>query len=107
MFKIIIALSLLFVAQAQLIGGFVNRPDLVSSDLAQSLVSMSVENLASSQNLRVFPLNIISVSTQLVNGINYRVEFVGRTSSNTFTTCTLRAYQSFTSEPTISSVSCL
>jgi hypothetical protein len=107
MFKLLVALSLFVAIQGQ-IGGFANRPDLVKDPATEDMVRLATNELANSQNLRVTPVTVISVGTQLVNGINYRVVFTARSLSATgFYTCTAKVYQSFSGVQSVSSVNCV
>ena len=107
MFKLLIALSLFIAIQCQIPGGFTNRPDLVNSDATRNMVKLAVNELANSQNLRVSSLNVVSVASQVVNGVNYRIVFTARPfSSNTVVVCTTKVYQSFSGAQSVSSVNC-
>lgn len=106
MFKLLIALSLFIAIQAQL-GSFHDRPDLVQDPQTVSMVRLAVAELASSQNLRVLPHGIVSVATQVVNGINYRIVFTARIpSTNGVLYCTTKVYESLSGAQSVSSVSC-
>jgi hypothetical protein len=108
MFKFIVVIAFIAVIDAQISGGFVNRPDLLQSSLTESLVKLSLTELANGQNLRATPVNIVSVGTQLVNGINYQIVFVARaSSSNSLLTCTTRVYQTFSGTQSVTSVKCV
>lgn len=107
MFKLIVALTLFVAIQGQLMGGFTDRPDLLQQPATQVMVRLATEELTKTQNLRVTPINVISVATQVVNGINYRVVFTARSlSALTFYTCTAKVYQSFAGAQSVSSVVC-
>ena len=107
MLKIVIAIALIFAAQAQLLGGFTNHPELISSQLTRDFVDLAVNDLATRQNIRAVPINVISVATQLVNGLNYRIVFNARSPvDGQILTCTAKAYQSFSGEKALSSVTC-
>ena len=107
MFKLLVALAVVFAVQAQIPGGFTDRPELVRDPSTNALVKLAVTELATSQNLRAVPLNVVSVATQVVNGINYRIVFnVRSVSNNAIQTCTTKIYQSFSGAQSVSSVSC-
>jgi hypothetical protein len=106
MFKLLVTLSLFLAIQAQP-GSFTDRPDLVKSSAARAMVRLAVDELASAQNLRVSAVNVVSVSSQVVNGINYRIVFEARSpSSDTVLTCTTKVYQAFSGAQSVSSVNC-
>jgi hypothetical protein len=107
MFKLLVALSLFVAIQGQ-IGGFTNRPDLVKDPTTQDMVRLATNELAKSQNLRVTPVNVVSVGTQVVNGVNYLVVFTARPLSGVRVyTCTAKVYQSFSGVQSVSSVNCV
>ncbi|CAF3392602.1 unnamed protein product [Rotaria socialis] len=108
MFKILIALSLLVVIQGQLAGGFTDRPDLLNDATTRVMVQLSVSELAKTTNLAVSLIKVVKVATQVVNGINYRIDFIARPlSSDAVLTCSTKIYQSFQGQRTVSSVGCV
>lgn len=107
MFKLLIALAVVFAVQAQIPGGFTDRPDLIRDPSTETMVKLAVNELASGQNLRTVPLQVVSVASQVVNGINYRIVFNVRSlSDNSILTCSTKIYQSFTGTRSVSSVNC-
>ncbi len=109
MFKLLLALSLFLVIQCRspILGGYTNRPDLIKSPITQSMVKLAVIELARSENLQVKPIAVISVSSQLVNGINYRIEFTAGTQlSGAILNCVTQIYKPFIGQPSVSSVEC-
>ncbi|CAF1133046.1 unnamed protein product [Adineta ricciae] len=106
MFKLLVALSLFVAIQGQ-VGGFTDRPDLLNASETTAMVRLAVNNIKDKQNLLVSPINVVSVATQLVNGINYRIVFTARSPSATgFLTCTAKVYQSFAGAQSVSSATC-
>ncbi|CAF0817159.1 unnamed protein product [Rotaria sordida] len=107
MFKLIIALSLFLAIQGQLVGGFTDRPDLIKSPVTRDMVRLATSELEKSQNLAVSPFNIVSVATQVVNGINYRIVFTARPfSSDAILMCTTKIYKPIHGAQSVSSVHC-
>ena len=108
MFKILIALSLFLVAiQGQLIGGYHERPDLVNSPTTRTMVKLAVTELAKTQNLEVSPIDVFSVATQVVNGINFRIVFSAHNAgADNALFCTTTVYQRFTGQQSVTSVNC-
>ena len=107
MLKLVVVLALFITIQAQLLGGFTDRPDLLKSELTVSMVKLAVAELANGQNIRAAPMNIVSVGSQVVNGVNYRVVFTARSvTTNAALTCTAKVYQSFSGSQSLSSVNC-
>lgn len=107
MLKLVVVLALFITIQAQLLGGFTDRPDLLDSALTRSMVKLAVTELANGQNIRASPMNIVSVSSQVVNGVNYRVVFTARSvTTNAGLTCTAKVFQQFSGAQSLSSVTC-
>jgi hypothetical protein len=107
MFKLLIALSLFAAIQCQLLGGFTDRPDLIKSPVTQSMVKLAVNQYAETENIRLFPVSVLHVSTQDVNGVNYRIVFTARpTSSANIFVCTTEIYQPITGDRSVSSIQC-
>ncbi|CAF2370887.1 unnamed protein product [Rotaria sp. Silwood2] len=107
MFKLIIALSLFVAIQGQLVGGFTNRPDLIGSPATKAMVKLATNELAKSQNRVVSSLEVLSVATQVVNGINYRIVFSARPyTSDALLICETKIYQQFSGAQSVSSVQC-
>ena len=107
MFQLLVLLALALTSQAQLAGGFTDRPDLLRSPATSAMVKLAVTELANGQNLRAVPVNVVSVASQLVNGVNYRVVFTARSAgSANILTCTSKIYQSFAGVQSLSSVTC-
>ena len=106
MLKLLIALSLFIAIQAQM-GGFQDRPDLIQDPKTVSMVKSAVADLESSQNFRIIPHGVVSVATQVVNGINYRIVFSARLpATNGVVYCTTQFYETLSGEQSLSSVSC-
>lgn len=107
MFKILLALSLFVAIQGQLVGGFMDRPDLLNSPMTDSMVKLAVKDLAQKSNLNVSPIKILEVATQVVNGINYRITFTARPYATiSVLTCTTKIYQPFQGPESVSSAAC-
>ncbi|CAF2386611.1 unnamed protein product [Rotaria sp. Silwood2] len=71
-------------------GGYTNRPDLVDSDVVKSLTVYAAKVLATTQNLFLANLRVIKVQVQVVNGLNYKIDFSAETvydESDRKTTC--------------------
>ena len=107
MFKLLIALVVVFAVQAQIPGGFTNRPDLLRDPATETMVKLAVNELATGQNLRTAPINVVSVATQVVNGVNYLIVFNVRSlTNNSILQCTTKIYKSFAGAQSVSSVNC-
>ncbi|CAF0783768.1 unnamed protein product [Rotaria sordida] len=57
------------------VGGYKDRPDLVNDDKIKALTSYAAEYLSKAQNLFLANLRIIKVQTQVVDGLNYKIDF--------------------------------
>ncbi|CAF0816489.1 unnamed protein product [Rotaria sp. Silwood1] len=78
MLKLVAALLVLVVACNAFfpnVGGYTDRPDLVNSDLVKGLTVYAAEVLATTQNLFLTNLRTIKVQIQVVNGLNYKIDF--------------------------------
>ncbi|CAF0827362.1 unnamed protein product [Adineta steineri] len=107
MFKLLVVLSLIAAIQGQIAGGFTDRPDLLEQSSTRSMIRLAVNDLQAKQNLLVSPIKVLSVATQVVNGINYRIVFTARSmGSDSVLTCTSKVYQQFTGVQSVSSVNC-
>lgn len=119
MFKVLIALSLFVAIQGQLvrgttstgkpdlIGGFKDRPELIGTTATQNMVRTAIIDLAQSQNILATPVNVLSVATQLVHGLNYRIVFTARSfTSDSTIVCTAKFFEQFGGPSTLSSVTC-
>lgn len=107
MFKILVALALLVAIQAQMPGGFTNRPDLINDAGTQVMVKLATSDLLQKQNLLITPVDVISVATQVVNGVNYRIIFTARQyASDMLLVCTTKIYKPFTGPQSVTTAHC-
>jgi hypothetical protein len=108
MFKLLIALSLFLAIQGGPIGGFIDRPELIESAATQEMLQLAVAELAKTENLDITPVHVFSVSSQLVNGVNFRIFFLARQSeSMDELICSTKIYQTTTGARSVSSVKCV
>jgi hypothetical protein len=71
------------------------------------MVKLAVIELARSENRQVKPIAVIGVSSQLVNGNNYRIEFTaGSPPSEVILNCVTQIYAPFIGQPSVTSVEC-
>lgn len=108
MFKILITLSLFLVAiQGQLVGGYIDRPDLLESPVTQLMVKLAVNDLAQAQNLQVTGTHVVNVATQLVNGVNFLVVFTAqKADTSDVLLCSAKFYQPIEGARSLTSVQC-
>ena len=57
------------------LGGYVDRPELINDQTTQALANYAAEHIATTQNLLLEHIKVIRVQTQLVNGVNYKINF--------------------------------
>ena len=110
---IVVLAALLVVASNGLItgrvGGYTDRPELVGDSNTKALVSYVAEHLALEQNLILDHLKVIRVQTQLVAGINYKLDFTAEPVNGLhgkITTCQAIIYVRFDSTRKITSAEC-
>jgi hypothetical protein len=107
MFKILIALALFLAIQGQFPGGYIDNPELIQKVETQDMVKLAVAELAKTDNLEVTHTNVVSVATQIVNGINFRIVFTAHQSSSIdVLRCEATIYQRFQGARSVSSVKC-
>lgn len=58
------------------VGGYIDKPELVADQFVAALTSFAAEKIAEGQNLFLKNLKVVKVQTQLVAGMNYKIEFV-------------------------------
>jgi hypothetical protein len=57
------------------VGSYGERPELIKDQVVQALTSYAAEYLARTQNLVLKNLTVIRVQTQVVAGVNYKIDF--------------------------------
>lgn len=77
-----LALTLTAVHSTILLGGYSDRPDLIQDAEVQGLVKYASQYLASTQNLVLNYIKIRHVQTQVVAGMNYKIDFTGQSMDN-------------------------
>lgn len=96
MFKIGAILLLLVAVSYGQVGGYKDRPDLIDDQLIKDLTVYAAEEISqSNSNLYLKNLKVTGVQTQVVRGINYKIDFTaervnGPTGSQT--TCQVVVY---------------
>ncbi|CAF1529297.1 unnamed protein product [Adineta steineri] len=90
------------------VGGYTDHPELIENSNIKALVKYAAEYLASTDNLILDEIKITRVQTQLVNGINYKLEFTAQSVNghNKLTTCEAVIYERFDSTRKITSAQC-
>ena len=61
------------------LGGYSDRPQLKEDSIVQGLVRYASQHIATSQNLILDHIKITRVQTQVVAGINYKIDFTAET----------------------------
>lgn len=91
------------------VGGFVSRPELINDQTVLALTSFAAETLATTQNLILSELKVVAVQTQVVAGVNYKIDFTAKPvngASGQTTSCQVVIYVRFDSTKNIVSSSC-
>jgi hypothetical protein len=90
MFKLAAVLLMLVVACnglfGNLPGGYVDRPELIKDPTVQALIQYVSESLSQPENA-LKPLETLRVQTQVVNGMNYKIDFTGELAKGQTTIC--------------------
>jgi len=69
------------------LGGYSDRPALIQDSIVQRLVAYASEHLAATENLIFDHTKITRVQTQVVAGINYKIDFTGETNYHELMEC--------------------
>jgi hypothetical protein len=90
MFKLAAVLLMLVVAcnafrTRNLMGGYVNHPELISDQKIQDLTSYAIGTIMGSNSLS--NVQITGVQTQTVRGTNYKIDFIGDGANGQQTAC--------------------
>ncbi|CAF0821761.1 unnamed protein product [Adineta steineri] len=112
MFKVAAVFFMLLVACHGLFskaGSYQERPDLIEDKSVLLLTHFAAGYLHTSQNLLLQDYRVIRVQTQLVNGMNYKIDFVAKPVndiSGEKTTCQVVIHVSFQSVKSILQTQC-
>ncbi|CAF1123127.1 unnamed protein product [Adineta steineri] len=112
MFKVVAVFFMLLVAchgLSGINGGYQERPDLIEDKSVLLLTHFAAEYLSTSQNLLLENFRVVRVQTQLVNGMNYKIDFVAKPVndiSGEKTTCQVVIHVSFQSVKSILQSQC-
>lgn len=90
-------------------GSYKDRPELISDEKIQDLTSYAIGSMFGAQNPSLKNIKITRVQTQLVNGMNYKIDFTGEPvngMSGAKTTCQVVIYVTLSSEKGISQSQC-
>ena len=104
MLKIAAILLMLVVAHHGLfgqVGGYEDRPELTTDSFTQNLARFAAE----AQNL-LGSFKITRVQTQIVNGVNYKIDFATEGTDGPVTSCQVVINVRFDSEKTILQAQC-
>ena len=91
------------------VGGYTDRPELLEDATVQSVAAFAVEQLAQTQNLSLRRMKLTRVQTQVVAGVNYKLEFtapIGPLIAGRLSSCEVTVYARFDGTKTISDVRC-
>jgi hypothetical protein len=110
----VVLLAALFIAATDgfitaAVGGYSDRPELLEDPTVVSLTMSAVEHLALTQDLVLKRVKITRVQTQIVAGVNYKIDFTGEPFNGRnlkLTTCQALIYVRFDSTKQIQKVQC-
>jgi len=91
------------------VGGYTDRPELLEDSNTKALVQYVAEHLALEQKLILDHLKVIRVQTQVVAGINYKLDFTAQPVNDIhgkITTCQAIIYVRFDSTRKITNAQC-
>jgi hypothetical protein len=115
MFKLAaVLLAIIFVAVSHgfiigNVGGYIDRPDLIDDSFVQSLTSLAAEHLAIKENLILNHLKVTGVQTQVVAGLNYKIDFTAQPVngiSTSLKTCHTIIYVRFDKTTSVTEAKC-
>ncbi|CAF3322942.1 unnamed protein product [Rotaria sp. Silwood2] len=90
-------------------GGYSDHPELLEDPHVKGLVSYAAEHLAVTQNIFLNHLKVIRVQTQVVAGINYKLDFTGENvngGSGKVKTCQAVIYVRFDQTQQVTKIEC-
>ncbi len=67
--------------------GYSDRPKLIEDAIVQSLTRYASEHIATTQNLVLDHIKITRVQTQVVAGINYKIDFNAQSAKGKLMSC--------------------
>ncbi|CAF0882142.1 unnamed protein product [Adineta ricciae] len=109
---VLLATLLIVAAQSSIIGGvggYIDRPELLESSEANALVRYAAEQIAMKDNRILDQIKLTRIQTQVVAGINYKLDFTARPIngiSAKLTTCQAVIYVRFDSTRKLLSAQC-
>ncbi len=103
---IILVTMLISITYGTLPGGYRDRPDLLGDENMKDLMSYTTEYLATTQNLILNEIQITRIQTQVVAGINYKINFTAKSTNGDDVTCETVIYVRFDSTKKIISAQC-
>jgi hypothetical protein len=87
-----LATILIVVNCSDRLGGYSDRPKLIEDTIVQSLTRYASEHIAATQNLVLDHIKITRVQTQVVAGINYKIDFNAQSSKGKLMSCQTLIY---------------
>jgi hypothetical protein len=112
MFKLaVVLLATLLVAVSHgafpgMTGGYTDHSEMIGTPAMKGLIGVVVEHLTVKENLILDDIKITRVQTQVVNGINYKLDFTGHGMNGKETTCQAVIYVKFDSTKSVTSAQC-
>ncbi len=74
------------------LGGYSDRPQLIEDAIVQRLTRYASEHIATTQNLVLDHIKITRVQTQVVAGINYKIDFNAQSAKGKLMSCQALIY---------------
>jgi hypothetical protein len=111
MFKVAAVLLMLvvashgFLSQLGQVGSYVNRPELLNDPTVQALVKFASESLSKPENA-LKALYTTRVETQVVAGMNYRINFIAELAEGKTTSCQVVIFVSLSAEQKMTEFKC-
>ncbi|CAF3017829.1 unnamed protein product [Rotaria socialis] len=112
MFKllsIVLATMLIAASYGLMAGGYADKPELIEDPTVKGLAVYAAEHLAMTQNIVLNNIEVTGVQTQVVAGMNYRIDFTGKTVNSPIAktkSCQVVIYVRFNSTKKVTSAKC-
>ncbi|CAF1198006.1 unnamed protein product [Rotaria sp. Silwood1] len=108
-FAVILGTMLVAVNCGLLPGGYSDHPELLHDSRVQALATYAAEYLAIKENIYLSHIKLTRVQTQVVAGMNYKLDFTAESisgGSGKLTTCQAIIYVRFDQTQKVTKVEC-
>ncbi|CAF1397775.1 unnamed protein product [Rotaria sordida] len=109
LFAVFLGAMLLAVSYGGIPGGYTDRPELIEDPFVKSLTSFAAEYYAKKENIFLSRLKVTHVQTQIVAGVNYKLDFTGEIVSDIsgkLATCNAVIYVRFDQTQSVTNIEC-